>query len=607
MEKKLISYLINLIIITVSFSQDLNQIKLANEYYLSKDYEKAENLYKKLSRQKTNLRQIHTNYLDLMVNNRAYDKAFNYTQRVIKIFPDVSRYWVDHIYVTSLRTNQLEYERLKKELVHRYIRDFNALKKISEEFIFRRMHNDALMFLTYARSQSKDPYMFALDFAKVYNLLGNLPKMMVEYLNFASQQPRNIPYVKNILQDLILEKSNQDILENQLIINSQKNPDKLLYNDFLMWLYVQKKNYYGAFVQAKAIDKKSTKKGRSVMQVANIAYENQSYIDAIKFYNYVIIESDDLIMQEKAKFLLLLSQEKKATNELPINKRTLKEISNAYQLFYQYASKSNSERFNALRNKARLLAYHLNLPDSAIIILENLKSLPGMRRKLIAKIKMDLANINMIVGKHWEASLLYSQVEKENNYMSIGYEAKLENARLHYYMNNFDLAKAHLDILKRSTTKLIANDAMELSLFIETNTIGDTNELALKEYASISLLIYQNKLDEARSKLKDLIDNHLGHPIRDDSFWLLVKLDNQLGKYDESMKFLNVLISEYSDGVLGDDALFMKAQVLEKHLDNPFEAMRVYQQFLNDYPGSALAVEARKRYRSLNTDIIKER
>ena len=588
---------------TISYSQNLDQVKLANEYYLSKDYEKAADIYKKLSKQKKNLQQIHTNYLNLMINNRMYDNAFNYTKRVIKTFPNVSRYWVDHIYVASLLPNQKEYKRLKEELVNFYFQNPNVLKKISEEFAFRKMHNDALIFLTYARTQSKNPYMYALDFAKVYSVLGNSTKMMLEYINFVSQQPRQIDYVKSILQELILEKENQNILENQLINNLQKNPENHLYNDLLMWLYIQKKDYKSAFIQAKAIDRKSKNKSLSMMQVANVAYDNQSYYDAIKFYNYITVESDNLRIKEKAKFFSLLSQEKIATNGLFANKNTLIEVSDAYQNFYEFTSSSNPDRYDALRNKSRLLAYHLNQPDSAIKILETLKNLLGIDKRSLAHVKIDLANVNMIVGNYWEASLLYSQIEKENNYMSIGYEAKLENARLHYFMNNFNLAKAHLDILKRSTTKVIANDALELSLFIEANTIGDSNELALKQYANISLLMYQNKFDEARNKLKFLVDSQLYHPIRDDSFWLLVNLEKHLGKYDEAINFLNILIREYSDGVLGDDALFMKAQILEKHLNSASEAKEVYQQFLGDFPGSAYAVEARKRYRLLNMEI----
>ena len=105
--------------------------------------------------------------------------------------------------------------------------------------------------------------MYALDFAKVYSALGNSTKMMLEYINFVSQQPRQIDYVKSILQELILEKENQNILENQLINNLQKNPENHLYNDLLMWLYIQKKDYKSAFIQAKAIDRKSKNKSLS--------------------------------------------------------------------------------------------------------------------------------------------------------------------------------------------------------------------------------------------------------------------------------------------------------------------------------------------------------
>ncbi|MAJ52202.1 MAG: hypothetical protein CMB82_11415 [Flammeovirgaceae bacterium] len=589
-------------IITNSFGQVVDQMKLANEYYLSKDYEKAAAIYKKLSKQTKNIQQIHTNYLDLMINNDKYDEAFSYIKRVLKVYPNEPKYKVDQIYVASLFSNQKEYKRLKKELHNLYQLNPNTLKKISEEFSYRKLYNDALIFLSHARIQSQDPQIYALDFARIYNAIGNEAKMMAEYINFASQQPRHIPYIKSILQELISKDNTEEVLEKQLISYAQKSPDNLLYNDLLMWLYIQKNDFYGAFVQAKAIDKKSKKRGYSVMQVAKVAFENQAYAEAMTFYDDVAVKSNDINMQEKAKFLSLLSQEKKITNEFPINKIVINKIAEAYQLFYEHTIETNSDRYDALKNKARLLAYHLNQTDTAIIILENLMRSPGMNRTFLAQVKMDLANIDMIVGNHWEASLLYSQIEKENNYASIGYEAKLKNARLHYFMSNFDLAKAHLDILKRSTSKEIANDALELSLFIETNTIGDSNEMGLKDYASISLLMYQNRFDEARNKLETLINTRLGHPIRDDSFWLLIKLETRLGKYKEAIKSLNILINEYSDGVLGDDALFMKAQILEQQLNNPIEAQQVYQQFLENFPGSAYAVEARRRYRFLRGD-----
>jgi TolA-binding protein len=601
-EKQLINYLMSLMIIATTFGQESDQIKLANEYYQTKEYDKAAEIYKKLSKQKKNILRIHTNYLDLMINNDKQDDAYTYINYVIKQYPEDSRYRVDQIYVASLLPNQKEYKRLKERLYNASRGNVNTLKRIAEELTQRQLHNDALVFLSHARNQSQDPKAYALDFAKSYSAIGNDPKMIAEYVTFASQQTRHIPYIKNILQELLSEESIKEILEEQLIIKSQEYPDDVLYNDLLMWLYIQQNDYYGAFVQAKAIDRNSKRRGNTVMQVAKVAYDNQAYGDAMLFYDYIVTKSDQGPMLEKARFLSLLSKEKKMSDKLPTDKQALYQIAGAYQQFYERATETNPYRLQALKNKAGIMAYHLNEPDTAIKILEKLKNLPGITKPFQAQVKMDLGNINVIVGNHWEASLLYSQIEKDNPYAAMGYEAKLKNARLHYFMSNFDLAKAHLDILKRSTTKEIANDALDLSLFIETNTMGDSNELGLMEYASISLLMYQNRFDEAREKLEILTNTQLGHPIRDDGFWLLAKLDKRMGKYQEALGSLNILISEYSEGVLGDDALFMKAQILEEYLDNTSEAQQVYQQFLEDFPGSAYAVEARRRFRRLRGD-----
>ena len=291
MEKQLINYLMSLMIIATTFGQELDQIKLANEYYQSKEYDKAGNIYKKLSKQKRNIPRIHSNYLDFMINNAKLDDAYKYLNYVIKQYPGNSRYHVDQIYVAHLLPNQKEYKRFKEALYDASRGNINTLKRIAEELSQRKLHNDALVFLSQARIESQNSKAYALDFAKNYSMLGNNPKMIAEYVNFASQQAHHIPYIKNILQDLLLDESIKEILEKELITRSQQYPDDGLYNDLLMWLYIQGNNYQGAFVQAKAIDRNSQRKGSTVMQVAKVAYDNQAYEEAVLFYEYVVTKS----------------------------------------------------------------------------------------------------------------------------------------------------------------------------------------------------------------------------------------------------------------------------------------------------------------------------
>src|SRR3546814_12342917 len=70
----------------------------------------------------------------------------------------------------------------------------------------------------------------------------------------------------------------------------------------------------------------------------------------------------------------------------------------------------------------------------------------------------------------WEATLLYGQVEKGYKDTPLGQEARFRNARLSYYIGEFEWAKGQLDVLKAATTQLMANDAPNLRLLISQNT-----------------------------------------------------------------------------------------------------------------------------------------
>ena len=87
--------------------------------------------------------------------------------------------------------------------------------------------------------------------------------------------------------------------------------------------------------------------------------------------------------------------------------------------------------------------------------------------------------------------------EKDFKENPIGHEAKLRRAKIAYYQGDFQWAQAQLGALKASTSKLIANDAMDLSLLITDNYNLDTTEIAMKTFANADLLAYQQKYTQA--------------------------------------------------------------------------------------------------------------
>src|SRR5690606_34722377 len=105
------------------------------------------------------------------------------------------------------------------------------------------------------------------------------------------------------------------------------------------------------------------------------------------------------------------------------------------------------------------------------------------------------------------------------------------NARLSYFAGDFTWAKAQCDVLKGATSKLIANDALDLSLVI-TDAIGvDTNSAPLKMFASAELLILQRNYREAINRM-DTINLLFGsHTLGDDIYFKKAAIYLSTGEY----------------------------------------------------------------------------
>ena len=86
-----------------------------------------------------------------------------------------------------------------------------------------------------------------------------------------------------------------------------------------------------------------------------------------------------------------------------------------------------------------------------------------------------------------------------------------ESLKISYYQGDFNWAQSQLDVLKSSTSKLISNDAMDLSLLITDNLNLDTTSVPMEIYTD--LLYYQNKFEESIITLDSICDLYSGHDI----------------------------------------------------------------------------------------------
>ena len=78
------------------------------------------------------------------------------------------------------------------------------------------------------------------------------------------------------------------------------------------------------------------------------------------------------------------------------------------------------------------------------------------------------------------------------------------------------------------------------------------------------------------------------------------------GEFESAIALLQKILDNYSEDILADDAYFLQGEIYEEQLHEKTKAMEIYREFLNRFPGSVYAAEARKRFRLLRGDFAEQ-
>ena len=253
---------------------------------------------------------------------------------------------------------------------------------------------------------------------------------------------------------------------------------------------------------------------------------------------------------------------------------------------------------------AELEARYINDLDAGIQILNEVIKYPGINNYIKANAKLDLADYYLMSGEVWESTLLYSQVDKEFREDHLGEKARFKNAKLSYYIGDFDWAQEQFDILKSATTRLISNDAIDLSVFIMDNANLDTTYAPLALFSEAELLLFQNRVDEAFNKLDSIGLVYVDHTLIDDVYYAKAVQYTEMGEIERAADYYQRIIKEYPEEIRADNAIFNLAELYENELDDADQAKELYQTLFIDYPDSTFSIEARKRFRLLRGDNI---
>lgn len=584
------------------WAQQEQDINLAHEYFQQGELSKARKLYDDLAKEEENIPLIHSNYLSLLVSQEDFKAAERYLQRLIRNRANAEKNQIELGLVYQQMGEQKKADKLYDEVTEAAAANSFKTHTVAQLFMANRLYEQALQTYERARklqSHPDDPY--SLQMAMLYNLLGQQQKMFEEYFRYISWQPDRLPHAKNMLQNILTKPEDMQAFETLLFEKVQAEPDNRQYSDLLIWLYQQQKNFYGAFVQARAIQKRYRTGPTQLMEIGQIALENKDYPNAIKIFEYVKNTFADVPEGFLGRRYLILAREELVKTTYPIDTLEIRKLITDYEQLVQDAYNTPTA-MDAQNSMAMLYAFYLDDKAQAVHILNEIIQNPRTPARLKGQSKMTLGDIFLLTEEPWEATLMYSQVEKAFKDDPLGYEAKLRNARLSYFKGEFALAQGHLDVLKEATSREIANDAMSLSQLIKNNSYLDSADLPMQQFANTELLLFQNKKDKALAALDAMLREYPGHSLTDDILYRQAQILIEMADFEQAVDKLNILVDKWSSDILADDAWFLRATVYDKHLKDQQTAMDQYAEFMKRFPGSVYVAEARKRFRTLRGD-----
>jgi tetratricopeptide (TPR) repeat protein len=586
-----------------SFGQGQSNLDLANQYFNTGEYDKAAVYFEK--QYNADPYGTYEAYLKCLTLLKDYDKAEKLVKKQMKKNPVDMTLYVDlgKIYISQGAPDKAkqQFDKAIKSIPP----DVNSVMNLGNAFVEIQEFDRAIETYLAGRKLLSGVYPFNFELAELYGQRGDQQKMIEEYLDVLNFNEQYLGNLQAILQNKIANDNSgniSELLRKGLLKEIQHNNNPI-YSELLYWLFIQEKDFESALIQAKAMDKRMDENGDRVLNLGRLCAANEDYATAEKCFQFVVDKGEHNSNYIPARIEMLNASNKKLTEGKKPTAAELAKLDNDYQTTISQLGK-NAVTAPLISNYAHLKAFYLNKIDDAVMLLEEIIALPAIADQFKAECKLELGDILILQGEVWDAALYYGQVDKDFKHDAIGREAKFRNARLSYYLGEFEWAAAQLNVLKAATSQLISNDALALALLIMDNTGMDSITEPLLIYSRADLQEFRNNDDIALATLDSVLTKFPGHSLTDEVWFKKAQIFEKKGMNDSAAVCLNDIVEKYPDDILADDALFQLAGLYENQLNNKPKAMELYETLLTKYAGSLFSAEARKRFRALRGDKV---
>ncbi|HKK80817.1 MAG TPA: tetratricopeptide repeat protein [Prolixibacteraceae bacterium] len=578
--------------------QQLSKSQLASRYYRDKEYEKARDLYLELYEQ-NNVSHYFNYYINCLVNLEEYDEAIKDLEKELRKTNNVNLE-ITLGYVYKEMGNIEKSDETYTDIINDLKPNRGTIISVGNSFFNRREFEYAEK--TYLKGREIMPGEdFHNNLASVYGYQRNYDKMMNEYLSLIQKDEKQINRAQARIKSLLrydFDNSLRETLKSEIIKAIQANPDITAYNRMLIWFFTIEENYEQALRNAIALDRRTKSEAGNILNFARGAAQNQLYDVALEGLDYLKQRTPQPNLINEVELAIVHTRYLKYINTPPSERGNEQELTSNFESALEIMGYTQ-QSVELIKTYAHFLAFYLDNSEKAYKVLDKGLSNGRLNNTSRSVLQTEMADIYVYDAKLWEATLLYARIIEANKGNSLADDVMLKRARLSFYIGDIEWAKAQLDVLKASTSKFIANDAMDLSLLITSNYEMDTIAEPVQMYARAELAIYRNNDEKALVTFDSIPELFPNHSLNDRILMRKAEISEKNFNFEKSAELYQQVTNKYAYSTLADDAVYKLARLYEDKLNEKKKAGNLYKKILLEYPNSIFVADARSRYRSM--------
>jgi tetratricopeptide (TPR) repeat protein len=537
-------------------------------------------------------RDIHQLYKEAYLSAKQYDKVEQIIKADMEQSPNNWRLYTElgNLYLKSDRE-----EEARQNLNHAIdlLPDGpNVYREVANVYLANGLTSDAMDTFKRARMTLKDPNLFSLELAGLYEAMFDYKQAVDEYFLFMGNDSTKFNVVEDRVMRLIQTEEHLDQIEAALGERVRNNPKDLfsqrLYGDLLFG----RRDLEGAFETYSKVDQLSNADGKLVLTFIHMCHTSGYFDEALKASQFLVSSKPSRKVVVAAKLYIGYAQEGQQKYQDAIG--TYQSIIDDYAAAFPLETALSHYRIGEIE------LYDLKDPDQAYghfqMIISSFRDAPQYPIALVR-----LGDCMMAKGDLDSAQALFEKALEDPRSETRREELKYKLAELEFFRGNFETALAgYGQMLDEFPKGLYINNSLERSMVISENQ--ELDRPLLTKFARALLDNVEGDSDSAVTKLNELISAK-SNRLSDLAQLEKAKILRQDKKFNESLEALSGLLEKFPESLYRAQAQMLIGDVYNYDLHERQKAIDAYEKLLKDYDRSVYVDDVRDKLRDLKTEI----